>query len=62
MATETMNFEILNYSVKDSNDSCAIVQADIVNVGRNYNQTNFSKEAITAAIPKIGRASCRERV
>ena len=53
MAKETMNFEVLNYSIKDSNDQCAIVQADVVNVGKNYNQTNFSKGAIKAAIPTI---------
>lgn len=53
MALETMNFEIQNYSIKDSNDTYAIVQADVVNVGTNYNQTHFSKEAITAAIPTI---------
>jgi hypothetical protein len=53
MAEEVMNFEILNYAVKDSNDNYAIVQADVVNVGKNFNQTNFSKEAIKAAIPTI---------
>lgn len=53
MASNTMKFEIQTYTVKDSDDSCAIVQADVVNVGKNYNQTNFSKEAITTAIPTI---------
>lgn len=53
MAKETLNFEVSNYSLKDSNDNYAIVQADVVNVGTNYNQTHFSKEAITAAIPTI---------
>lgn len=53
MAKEIMKFEVQNYSVKDSNSNYAIVQADVVNVGNNYNQTHFSKEAITAAIPTI---------
>lgn len=53
MAKEVMNFEISNYSIKDSNSNYAIVQADVVNVGNNYNSTHFSKEAITAAIPTI---------
>lgn len=53
MAKEIMNFEVSNYSIKDSNSNYAIVQADVVNVGNNYNQTHFSKEAITAAIPTI---------
>lgn len=53
MAKQTMNFEVMNYSVKDTSDQCAIVQADVVNVGNNYNSTHFSKEAITAAIPTI---------
>lgn len=53
MATETMNFAVIDYKVKDSNENYAIVQADVVNVGKNYNQTHFSKEAITAAIPTI---------
>ena len=53
MANDIMKFEIQTYAIKDSNDNYAIVQADVVNVGKNYNQTNFSKEAITAAIPTI---------
>lgn len=53
MAKETMNFAVIDYKVKDSNENYAIVQADVVNVGKNYNQTHFSKEAITAAIPTI---------
>lgn len=53
MAEEVMNFEIQNYNLKVQNDTYAVVQADVVNVGKNYNQTNFSKDAITAAIPTI---------
>ena len=53
MAKEVMNFEISNYNIQESNSTYAVVRADIVNVGKNYNQTNFSKKAIEGAIPSI---------
>ena len=53
MAKEALNFEIADYKINDVNDTYAIVRADVVNVGNNYNQTHFSKEAIKAAIPTI---------
>ena len=53
MAEQILNFEVNRYNIKDSNDQFAIVQADVVNVGKNYNQTNFEKNAIQAAIPTI---------
>ena len=53
MAKEALNFEIADYQINDVNDTYAIVRADVVNVGNNYNQTHVSKEAIKAAIPTI---------
>lgn len=53
MTKEVMNFEISNYNIQEANSTYAVVRADIVNVGKNYNQTNFSKKAIEDAIPSI---------
>lgn len=50
---QIMNFEVQNYNVREANDTYAIVRAYVVSVGKNNNQTNFSKENIEKAIPSI---------
>lgn len=50
---EILKFEISNYNIQEANNNYAIVRADIVNIGKNNNQTHFRKEAIEKAIPSI---------
>lgn len=48
-----LNYEIKDYDVYDTHKDHAIVRAKIVNVGKNYNETSFSKESIEKAIPTL---------
>lgn len=48
-----INFEITNYNVREANDTFAILEAYVVNIGKNNNQTHFRKENIDKAIPSI---------
>lgn len=48
-----LNYEIKDYDVYDTHKDHAIVRAKIVNVGKNYNDTSFSKESIEKAIPTL---------
>lgn len=51
--TIKLNYEIKDYDVYDTHQDHAIVRAKIVNVGRNHNDTSFSKESIEKAIPTL---------
>ena len=48
-----LNYEIKDYDVYDTHNDHAIVRAKIVNVGKNHNDTSFTKESIQKAIPTL---------
>ena len=48
-----LNYEIKDYDVYDTHKDHAIVRAKIVNVGKNNNDTSFSKESIERALPTL---------
>lgn len=48
-----LNYEINDYDILDTHRDHAIVRAKIVNIGRNNNDTSFSKESIERAIPTL---------
>ena len=48
-----LSYEIKDYDVYDTHKDHAIVRAKIVNVGKNNNDTSFSKESIERALPTL---------